>query len=178
MKTVSFAIALLALVASPALTPGSVAHATSIHCSGMDAYVHWADRSDPDDARVAITTEDGDVTLLLTERDVVMQLSDQTLRRVRRELRDAEDDQDNVLASAIVTAVTATVREVLSHSLLCHVRDLSDVSYEDGRLVFTGRNGRAVFGHVSVSDSDVTREFSEKDARKFVREFRRLKAGD
>ena len=129
MKTVTIGFALLALVTSPALTPGSVAHATSIRCSGMDPCVHWADRRDPDDARVAITTEDGDVTLLLTERDVVLQLSDRTLRKVARELRDAEDDQDNVLASAIVTAVTATVREVLGHSLLCHVRDLRDVSY-------------------------------------------------
>jgi len=178
MKTVTIGIALLALAASPAFSPGSVAHATSIHCSGMDPYVHWADRCDPTDARVTITTEDGDVTLLLTERDVVMQLSDRTLRKVQRELRDAEDDQDNVLASAIVTAVTATVRELLGHSFVCHVRDLRDVSYEDGRLVFTGRNGRTVFGHADVCDSDVTRAFSERDARSFVREFRRLKAGE
>ena len=44
--------------------------------------------------------------------------------------------------------------------------------------MFTGRDGRAVFGHVNVGDTDVSREFSEHDARKFVREFRRLKAGD
>jgi hypothetical protein len=49
------------------------------------------------------------------------------------------------------------------------------VSYEDGRLLFTARDGRQIFEDVDMDDSDVTASFSERDARKFVREFRRLK---
>lgn len=176
MRTVAIGIALFALATGPALPSGPAAHAASLTCGCMGHGVSWSDRFDPADARLAITTEDGDVTLLLTDRDVAFQLSGPTLRRVHRELRDAQEEQDNWLASAIVTAVTGTVRELLDHSLVCHVRDLREVSYEDGRLVFTGPNGRAVFGHARGCNSDVTQAFSERDARNFAREFRRLKA--
>jgi len=177
MRTIAIGIALLALAAGPALPTGPAAHATTISaCPGR--YVHWSDRRDPVDARFTITTEDGDVTLLLTDRDVVFQLSDRSLHRVHRELRDAEREQDNWLASAIVTAVTGTVREVLDHGLMCHVSDLRDVSYEDGRLIFTARSGRRVFSRMHICDEDVSGAFSERDARSFVREFRRVKAGD
>ena len=58
---------------------------------------------------------------------------------------------------------------------MCHVRDLHDVSYEDGRLMFTGRHGRAVLGDKDDCDSDALSAFSERDAQNFVREFRRVK---
>jgi hypothetical protein len=178
MRTVAIGIALLALAAGPALPTGPAAHATSITCRCPGKDVHWSERRDPADARFTMTTEDGEVTLLLTDRDVAFQLSDRSLHRVHRELRDAENEQDNWLASVIVTAVTGTVREVLDHSLVCRVSDLRDVTYQDGRLVFTGRNGRRVFGRMEVCDEDVSHAFSERDARNFVREFRRVKAGD
>jgi hypothetical protein len=175
MRRTVIAVALLALSLAPGLPSGSVAHATSLTCSGL-SHVHWRDRMDPSRARCAITTEDGDVTLLLTDRDVALQLSERTFSKVRRELRDAEDDQDNWLASIIVTTVTATVREVLDRSFVYHVRDLRDVTYEDGHLVFVSRRGHVVFGDGGCCDSDVTGAFSERDALKFVREFQKLKA--
>lgn len=175
MKPTVIAVALLALALDPALPSGPAAQATSLTCKGL-SHVHWRDRMDPDRARCAITTEDGDVTLLLTDRYVAFQLSERTLGKVRRELRDAEDEQDNWLASIIVTTVTATVREVLDHSFVYHVRDLREVSYEDGSLVFISRNGRVLFSDEGCCDSDVTRAFSESDALAFVREFRKLKA--
>jgi len=177
MKTAAIAIALITLAADPVLPTGRLAHATSFACGGKSHYVHWADRHDVDDARLAINTEDGDMTLLLTDRDVVFQLSERRLHRVQRELRDAEREQDdNWLASMFVTVVTGTVREVLDHSFVCHVRDLREVRYDDGRLVFIGPHGRTVFG--DDDEDDVTRAFSERDARRFVREFQRVKAGD
>jgi len=176
MKTTVIGIALIALAVAPGFPSGPAAHATSITCSGL-SHSHWRDRMDPAQARLAITTEDGDVTLLLTDRDVAFQLSERTFGKVQRRLRDAEDDhQDNWLASVIVTTVTSTVREVLDRSFAYHVRDLRDVSYEDGHLVFVSRHGRVVFGGDGCCDSDVTGAFSEEDALHFVREFRRLKA--
>jgi hypothetical protein len=177
MRTVAIGILLFALAAEPAIPSGPTARATSLTCSGLGDCVHWSDRCDPGDARFAITTEDGEMTLLLTDRDVVIQLSNRTLHRVHRHLRDVEDEQDNWLASAIVTAVTGTVRELLDHSFVCHVRDLRDVTYEDGHLVLIGRDGRRVFGNAHACDMDASRAFSDRDARNFVREFRRLKAG-
>lgn len=177
MRTVSIGIALLALAAWPALPAGPAARACDLYRHGHGDLVHLSGHQDLDAARIAITTQDGKVTLLLTERDVAFQLSDRTVRRVRRQLRDTEDEQDNWFASAIVTAVTATVRGLIDHSVVCHVRDLRDVSYENGRLVFRGRNGRRVFDDAEVDHTDIATAFSERDAREFVREFRRLKAG-
>lgn len=82
-----------------------------------------------------------------------------------------------MLSAAIVTAVSGTVCELLDSSFTCHVSDLRDVTYDDGCLVFTGRNGRQVFGNVHVNDTNVTAAFSEHDARRFVREFHRVQAG-
>lgn len=176
MRIVAIGITLLALATEPALSPRPAAYASSLTCCGLGGVVHWSDRQDPSDARIAITTEGGEITLLLTDRDVVFQLSDRTFRKVNRELKDAEEEQDQWFASVIVTAVTGTVRELLDHGLVCRVRDLRDVSYDDGRLVFTDRHGRAVFGDQDACDSDAQRAFSERDARNFVREFRRVKA--
>lgn len=179
MRTAAIGIALFVSAVGPALPSGPAAHATSFTCQGLGQDVHWSDRRDPTDARIAITSEDFEMTLLLTDRDVVLQLSDRTLRRVHRELRDAKGEhEDNWLASAIVAAVTGTVRELLDHSFVCRVRDLRDVSYEDGCLAFTGRNGKAVFVDESDGgDSDPKCAFSERDACAFVQEFRRVKAG-
>ena len=177
MRLVTIGIAVLALAAGPLTAPPD-AHATTFTCNSFGKDVRWADRHDPTDARLAITTQNGKVTLILTERDVMFQLSDRAMRQVRRELKDARDDnEDNVLASAVVTVVTNTVAEVLDHSLQCHVRDLRDVSYEDGRLVFIGKRGKAIFCGEESCDPDCMQSFSERDAQAFVREFRKVKAG-
>jgi hypothetical protein len=175
MRTNVIVVALLALALAPGLPSGPAAQATSFTCSNL-SHFHWRDRMDPGSARCAITTQDGDVTLLLTDRDVAFQLSERTFGKVRRELRDAEDDQDNWLASIIVTTVTATVREVLDRSFVYHVRDLRDVTYEHGRLVFVSRHGHLVFGDGGCCDTDGSDAFSEQDALNFVREFQKVKA--
>ena len=176
MRTAAIGIALLALTVVPALPTGPVAHASSFTCNGFGDDVHWSDRLDPGDARIAITTEDDGMTLLLTDEVVAFQLSNRALRKAHRELREAEHESDNWFASVIVTTVAATVRNLLDHSFVCDVRDLRDVSYEDGHLVFIGRDGSLVFGDGEACDSDVTSAFSERDAKRFVREFRRVKA--
>jgi hypothetical protein len=173
MKTATIGIALLALALLPALPHGATASA-GMHCGH---HVHWAGHHDPSDARMAITTENGEVTLLITDRVVAMQLSDRTLRRVNRELRDKENRDDNPLGAVIASVVLSTVREMIDNSFECRVRDLRDVTYENGRLEFIARDGRHVFGHVDISDTEVESSFSPEDARRFVQEFRRVKAG-
>lgn len=169
-------LAVSAILATTALLVTPLpSQALSVNCSGD--HVRWAEHHDPADARFAITTEDGKVTLLLTDREVAVQLSERMVHRVQRKLRDKADDQDNPLAMAIVSAVTGSVRELIDDSFECRVRDLRDVSYEDGRLVFTSRNGKPVFEDTDLCDTDVMSSFSERDARDFVREFRRLKTG-
>ena len=81
-----------------------------------------------------------------------------------------------VLSSVPSAAVVAGVSSLLDHSAECPIRDLKDVEYREGRLVFTAQNGGRVYNSVHVNDEDVMSGFSESDARLFVREFRRLKA--
>jgi hypothetical protein len=174
MRTAATGFALLALVLLPVLPVTPAANATTLACG---RHVRWAEHHDPTVARLAITSEDGNVTLLLTDREVAVQLSDRMLHRVNRELRDKEREQDNVLGSVIVSAVAGTVREMIEKSFECRVRDLRDVTYEDGRLQFIGRDGEPVFERVDICDSDLASAFSERDARRFVSEFRAVKAG-
>ena len=149
------------------------------NCPGMNCcdHVHFARHQDVAAARSAITTEDGKVTMVLTDRVVALQLSDRTLHRVQRELHDKQEDaQDNVFAAVIVNVVTKTVGRLLDHSFACRLHDLSDVAYQNGRLVLTERNGRRLFEDAEVCQSDVLASFSPVDAMSFVREFHRLKA--
>ena len=169
----SFAVAWIALATLPALPTGPAAEAMTISC--RDKYVRLRDHQDLADALVAVDSRNGKVTLVLTESVVAFQLSDRTLNRVRREFHEKKQEQDNWFAAALVTAVAGTVNELIDTSVQCRVRDLRDVSYEDGRLVFTARDGRLVFEDTDLDDCDVVAAFSERDARRFVREFRSLK---
>ena len=181
MKATPLALALAVLVL-PLLPDGAHAckkhrdHATiSTGCCEAPAY--WSDRHDPDDARLAITTRNRGATLLLTDEVVAVQLSDRAFHRVQRKLRaERGEDEDNVLARAIRTAVMSSVAAVLDHSAECEITDIRDVQYRQGQLVFVTEEGDRLFENMDVDDENVMAGFSERDARAFVQEFRRLKS--
>ena len=177
MKLAYAALVLLAL-----LPAGSaLAHETRgvrVNHFGCDEPLRWASRHDARGARFAITTDDGKITLVLTDRVVAFQLSDRTMRKLDRELHRArhEDDDGGVIGEAIKTAVLGTVRSALDHSAECDVRDLRDVRYEGGRLVFVARGGERLFDDFEVDDDCVLEAFDPRDAREFVRQFHRLRS--
>src|SRR5262245_12303823 len=116
MRTSVLVTALALITASSAQAHGHLTSPT-INSSCCDAPARWADRQDPRDARLAITTESDDAMLVLTDEVVAVQLSDRVMRKVRREFRRQEDeDDDNALAHAIKTAVLSGVRALLDHS--------------------------------------------------------------
>jgi hypothetical protein len=178
MKITTAVFGFLACLALPALTfAGSHDAKPTIHSTCCDEPARWAARHDSRDARLAITTEDGAATLLLTSEVAAVQLSDRMMRDTRRKLKAEKDgDEDNVLERAIKTAVIGGVRALLDHSAECPVRELKSVDYRDERLIFTALDGKRVFDDIDVNDRDVMTGFSERDAKAFVREFRRLKA--
>lgn len=180
MKPAPHALAVLLLVLFPvgaAVAGNDDSDGNHLHTSCCSPPARWAARHDTRDARIAIKTSDRDAVLLLTDEVVALQLSDRTMREVRRKLRDEEDsDEDNALARAIKVAVMSGVRALLDHSAECPVRELSDVQYRHGRLILISEDGDRIFDDVNVNDHDVLSGFSERDALAFVREFRRLKA--
>src|SRR5689334_2981965 len=115
MRTALLALLGLTLVSAPAARAGSH-ELCRFDASCCERPVRWSERYDERDARIAITSRDGDVTLLLTRDAVAMQLSDRTLRHIRREIRrDHDDDDDNAFAQAIKSAVAASIGSLLNH---------------------------------------------------------------
>jgi hypothetical protein len=145
--------------------------------SGVEEPARWAPRHDSRQARYVITSRDGKVDLLLTPTAVAFQLSDRKMDTLERELRDEQNaDVDNALCSAVKTAVLAGVRVLLKHSAECSIRDLRDVDFRDGGLMFVSRDGDQVFAQLEDNKGDLLASFPESEARAFVREFRKLKA--
>ena len=174
-------IAVLALLALPlASLAGSKEGFTSPHISAdcCDEPERWGPRHDARDARLAIHTEDKASTLILTSEVVAIQLSDNALKGLRREIKKEKDkdDEDNVLSQALKSAVLGSVRSMFDHSAECPMRELRSVDYRGGKLIFTTRKGKRVLDEIEVNDKDVMASFSERDAKAFVREFRRMKS--
>jgi hypothetical protein len=135
-----------------------------------------APRHDPAAARMAITTEDGSATLLLTHDVVALQLSDRLFKRIDRRFHEKQDEDDGALGAVIKTAVFASVRSVLDHSAECPIRRIRSATYRDGRLEFETDSGQLVFSSVHINeDEDTLSGFSERDALAFVREFWHVK---
>jgi len=176
MKTAAFVLLLLALVpAQDALAHrhGRV-HFGSDH-SCCDPPAHFASRHDLGTAHLAITTEDGSANLVLTRRVVAVQLSDRVLHKLDREIRQEKDEDDGFLADVIKSAVLGSVRSLLDHSFECPIYEVRDAEYRNGRLILTTEDGDRLFDGLDVNDEEVLANFSERDARAFVREFNRLK---
>jgi hypothetical protein len=179
MKIVFFLLPLLFAFVGAAPAQQTSQSRTSIQVSdgnGSDSPGRLGRRLDPRDARLAITTRDDMVALLLTPDLVTMQLTDGGLRQVRRDLREEEDEADGFFAAMVQAVVHGTVETMLKRSVEYPVSELRDVSYRGGRLVFTGMDGEQVFESMTVNDTEVMEGFSDADARAFVREFRRVKA--
>lgn len=176
MKTVLPAVLMLTLVGARG-TPAEERAASSptITASCCDAPSRWAPRHAVRGARLAITTEDGSAVLLLTDDVVAVQLSERVLEKVRRKERENGDD-DGVLGSAIKAAVLASVRSLLDHSAECPIRDVASANVEAGRLVLTSVRGDTLFRDMKVDNRVVMESFTDRNARAFVRELRRLKA--
>src|SRR5262249_30558264 len=85
MKNAPLVLALFAtLLAAPAFAcdDSSVNFSDLGCCSGK---VHIRSRLDPRDARLAINTEDGKATMLITDNVIAVQLTDNTLNHIKRE---------------------------------------------------------------------------------------------
>ena len=172
-------LALLLVPAGEALASDHGHDGTRVSSACCDPPTRWASRHSVNEARLAITTDDGDVTLLLTDRVVAFQLSERTYQKLRKKLRDheTEDEDDNALGTAIKAVVFSTVRTLVGHSAECPVRAIESVELLDGRLVFTTEDGKRVFEHLEINDEDELASFSPRDAQAFVQAFRRVKAG-
>lgn len=159
------------------LVPGAAfAHDHDVTLNSIDGFdvhrpVEWGPRHDARRSRLEIVTEDGTVSLLITDDRVAMQLSDRTMRRIERKIeRERDDDEDSAIGVAIRDAVLGGVRALLRRSLECPIDELRDARVRNGRLELIDRHGHRIFDGVEVNDRQVMESFSESDLRAFLRE--------
>jgi hypothetical protein len=176
MKFAPFVLAAFACLIAHGASAGEQESANSSFNISCDPPARWAERHGAKDVRYSITTDNREVVLLLTDRVVAMQLSDRVLHKVNRKMKKEGDEDDNALGRAIKTAVLSGVRALLRHSVECDIRDLAKADYRDGELILTARNGKRIFAPTEAGDENVMRDFSESDARAFVRKLRQRMA--
>jgi hypothetical protein len=174
----------LLLLTLLAVLPASGARASShddcptVSSRCCDDPARWARRHDVRDARLAVDTENGDATLLITDEVVALQLSERDIKKLKHKLRETEDekDNDNLIGHAIKLAILSSLGDLFDHSAECPVRNIRNVDYRHGRLAFTSDRGKPMFEDISVGGHDVLGDLSEHDAQAFVKEFRRVKS--
>lgn len=164
MKTLAMcALALL-------LTGSTVAAADlSISINSDDPKTVVASRHDADDARLAITTRDGNTVLMLVNDAIAVQLSDRAMKKMD-DKKSAKET--NFLEDLLVAGVKLALGKSVEYPLV-HLRN---VEYRDGALRFTNDQNKPVFSEMKVNGTEVLRDFTAADATRFVNAWRARRA--
>ena len=158
LRAAAFSFA-LALFASPAVAQRHHRH--------HDDDTRIISRQPAHRASSTLRTRNGEVALLIVDRTLVMQLTDQGLGRVDREIHeDAKDD--GMFARFVSGIVRSGVRTLLDHGIEYPLSEIGEARYEGGRLLLTDRDGDVIFDDVEINDTDVMRSFSPNEARAFA----------
>ena len=166
MKTLATCALALLLTSSAALAKDGI----SISLSSDDSRTQFGDRHDVRDARVAISTRDHSVVLLLLDDVVAMQLSESTMNELDAEKKKKKDT--NFFEDLVVAGVKLAVGKSIEYPI-ASVRTLD---YNNGALRVLGADNKPVFTELKVNGTDVLRDFSRTDVTRFANAFRAAKA--
>lgn len=168
MKRSVLTIALL-LAALPLLAgeKGEKKEGISISFDSDDPHTRLVARHDVKAARLAIPTRRGAAVLLLTSDAVAVQLSDETMRKV-------ETEAD---AGFLEELIVSGVRLAIGKSVEYPVARIRSAEIANGVLVLTSEDGKPVFDTIRVDGHNVTHDLDAASAARFLREFRKLRAG-
>lgn len=132
------------------------------------------DRLDKNDAEYGMTTREGSVDMMLTNRSIIIQFSDRFLADLDDEIRDEADvDEASVLAEVITSMVSSGVHSLLNRALEIPLREIREVYYENGKLHIIDYDGEEIFGELEINDVYMMEDFTRRDARRFVAEAER-----
>lgn len=134
--------------------------------------VSFTERMRHSDALRAITTREGSVDLMLTNTDLLIQFSDKGLSRISEEIN--EDPDESHFASVIKSMVSSGVRTFLDRAMSIPLYEISEISYNDGKLLIRNREGQLIFEDLEIDGSYVMADFSRRNARRFVEDAERL----
>jgi len=132
----------------------------SLSFSSEDSRTQVGPRRSARDARLAITTRDGAVSLLLLSDVVAIQLTDRTLANI-------SSDDASFLEELLASGVRMAMRKAVEYP----IASLRSVTLRDGALVFTNDRNQPVFTEIRVNGREVLRDFAPADAARLVRAF-------
>ncbi|HVX39381.1 MAG TPA: hypothetical protein VHB25_07375 [Gemmatimonadaceae bacterium] len=128
----------------------------------------------PGDIRIANT--DSSFELALIGDSLVTGLGERVLREIN-DKTDTSKVEGNGFAAGIEKFVKGTVANALSHELRFPLSEISDVKYENDRLVFYGNDGKPMklFDNTEVDHKKANETFAPADAQRFVAAFQAKK---
>ena len=133
--------------------------------SSDDSHTGVGSRHSAGDARLAITTRDGSMTLLLLKDVVAVQLTDRVIANVHT--KDDAGFVEELLASA--------VRLTMGKSVEYPIANIRSADVRDGALLLLNDQNKLLFSELKVNGTEVLRDFSAADATRFVNAFRAAK---
>lgn len=119
------------------------------------------------EAEFGMTTKEGSVEMLILDSAIYMQFSDRFMEDLEQEINEEESD-DSAFAEAIKAAVTSGVRSMLNRSLVIPISQISEMGYENGRLMMKDYDGEELFEDLDINGVEVMEDFRPRDARKFI----------
>jgi len=143
-----------------------------INVSGYEMDLSFTERMDHAHAFSAITTREGSVDLMLTESDLLIQFSDEGLKRINHQINKNPDDSH--FAAVIKSMVSSGVQTLLDRAMKIPLYEISEISYSDGALVIRNREGQKIFEDIDIEGKYVMKDFSRADALQFVADAERI----
>ena len=119
-------------------------------------------------ADFAMTTREGSVDFLIMNEAIYIQFSDSFMQELEEEIDREAGTDDSAFAEAIKAAVTGGVKSLLNRSMAIPLQNISEMSYENNRLIIKDIEGQEIFGELEIDDTNIVEDFRPRDARRFV----------
>lgn len=138
-----------------------------IHDDEMDIGI--VPRISTDESEASIVTTDGMVELLLAGNDVVIQFSEKKLDRITDEIKNENSSaSDSHFEAVLKSMLSSGVRTLLDRGIAIPLYEISDISYENNRLIIRNMQGIEIFEDLEIENKPVMEQFSRREARRFI----------
>lgn len=119
-------------------------------------------------AEARLRTRNRAVEMLLTDTDVVLQLTDRGLSDVRADIRRGDGEAKGAGSRILAHVLSAGVGELLNHGIAAPLATLRRARVDGSRLVLETREGHDLFADVEMNGTRPMQDFSPADARRFA----------
>ena len=159
----------LSLGSAFALGTASVAQAqisVSMHENVPDSIACIVPRQQYDVANAKVRSRDRNVTLLLTDTTLVLQLSQRGMDHIEEKMRNASDG--GLTTKLLARMLGAGVAQLLDHGIAYRLSALREARSEGSRLVLEDRDGHHVFENVEINGTHLLEDLPAADAQRFA----------